>query len=148
MSFRKGKVYVALDDLSVVIARVVGVMTLKERFGYWREILIENPARVNYAVITDLSQWSGFISEEDIYTIVAWYAQFRQENDVPHGQPGRLAWVGRDGAGLNLLVDMVNKIRPNHAFHTATVQEAWKLVMPDVAMPSVAKKFFGRRLIF
>jgi hypothetical protein len=43
---------------------------------------------------------------------------------------------------------MVNKIRPNHAFHTATVQEAWKLVMPDVAMPSVAKKFFGRRLIF
>ena len=121
---------------------------MKESFRRWQTFILENPARVNYAVITDLTNWSGVISEDDVYSVIAWSSQVRIENNVPAAKLGRLAWIGRAGAGLNRLTDIFNAIRPGQAFHTASAQEAWELVMPDISMPVNAKNFFRKGKLF
>jgi hypothetical protein len=148
MAFRNRYLYLPIDDLGVILVRAVGNMPMDESFERWQKIILENPARVNYAVITDLTNWSGVISEDYVYSVIAWSAQVRMENNAPPAKPGRLAWIGRPGAGLNLLTDMFNSIRADQAYHTSTAQDAWRLVLPGIAMPKIAKNFFKSRTLF
>jgi hypothetical protein len=137
-----------LDDLGVVLNRTVGDFPMREVLVRWQKQVLDRPERVNFAIINDLSEWTGVISEDDVYAITAWSARFRADNKFPDARLGRLAWIGRKGAGLNLLTEMFNNIRPQQAYHASSAQEAWELVLPEVKMPSKAKKFFKRGLIF
>ncbi len=148
MAFISRYTTMPLDDLRVVLNRTVGDFPMREVLSRWQKQVLELPERVNYAIINDLMDWSGVISEDDVYGITAWSARFRAENNFPDARLGRLVWIGRPGAGLNLLTDMFNNIRPEQAYYTSSAADAWRLVMPDIAMPPIAKKFFRRRLIF
>jgi hypothetical protein len=148
MVFRKRNNYLSLDDLGIVLIRVTGNVTMKERFERWQKLILEKPARLNFAVITDLSDWSGVILEDEVYSIIAWNEQVRMEHNLPLENLRQLAWIGRTGGGLNQLTDRVNNIPGDQAYHVASAEEAWQLVMPGIPMPSKAKKFFSRGLLF
>jgi hypothetical protein len=147
MAFRKRNIYLALDELGVVLGRLVGNVRKEERVERWKKLVLENPARVNFAVITDLSDWAGTISEDEVYSVAAWNRQVRVDNNLPLAEHRQLAWIGRAGAGLNQLTDMVNNMPGGQANYAATAQEAWQLVMPDVPMPAMAKNFFKKRTL-
>ena len=148
MAFRKRNTYVALDDLGVVLIRVAGNVSLLERFERWEKLILESPVRLNFAVITDLSDWSGVISEDNIYSIVAWGDQVRAEHNVPPVDVRKLAWIGRAGACLDQMISIVNRIPGDRGYHATTAQEAWQMVKPGVPMPAMVKKFFKKRTLF
>jgi hypothetical protein len=147
MVFRKRNIYLPLDDLGIVLPRVVGNVTMKERFERWQKLVVENPARVNFALITDLSDWAGVLSEDEVYSIVAWNEQFRLEHKLPPTRLRQMAWIGRAGAGLNQLTNMVNNIPGDQAYHTDNAMDAWAFVMPGIPMPKLAKNFFKKRML-
>jgi hypothetical protein len=137
-----------LDDQQVVLNRSIGNLPVDALFTVWQKAVLAKPERITYAVISDLTAWSGIISESDVRRMFKWSAQIHSDNQVSSKKLGRMAWIGRPGAGINLLSDMFNKIRPEPSFDAVSAEEAWALVMPEIAMPPEAKNFFKRRLLF
>ncbi|HIJ38830.1 MAG TPA: hypothetical protein HPP80_08025 [Rhodospirillaceae bacterium] len=137
----------ALDEERIVLTRSIGTLGMRDLLSGWQKIVLQKPERINYSVINDLTEWSGLISEADVREIIEWSAQTRQGHDVPAGKLGKMALIGRAGAGINLLSDMFTALRAERSFHASTPAEAWQLVLPDIPMPNAAKTFFAKRHI-
>ena len=137
-----------LDDLQVVLMRAIGNLPASELFAGWQKAVLDKPERVTYAVISDLTAWSGIISESDVQMMIKWGVQVHSDFHVSSLKLGRMAWIGRTGAGIDLLSDMFNKIRPEPSFDAVTAEDAWALVMPGIVMPKAAIRFFKKRLLF
>jgi hypothetical protein len=137
-----------LDEHQVVLTRAFGSLPVKELFGGWQKAVLAKPERVTYAIISDLTAWSGMISESDVRTMFKWSVQVHLDYQISSEKLGRMAWIGRAGAGIDLLSHMFNKIRPEPSFDAISAEEAWALVMPGMPMPDVAIRFFKKRLLF
>ncbi|HIJ38829.1 MAG TPA: hypothetical protein HPP80_08020 [Rhodospirillaceae bacterium] len=137
-----------LDDQQVILNRSIGSQPVKDLFAGWQKAVLAQPERVTYAVISDITAWSGIILESDVRSMFKWSVRVHNDFQVPSEKLGRMAWIGRAGAGIDLLSDMFNKIRPEPSFDAATAEEAWALVMPGIPMPREANAFFKKWWLF